>query len=303
MKKSLIVLILLFAIVFKGNAQNEVLTNKTIINLSKKKLQESIIISKINSSNCQFDVSTDALIDLKDNAVSDKVVEAMIAKSKLNGKKSGKKEIDNILSNFEESGIYFRDSASNEYVKLDATSTTGEKTGGFGQALAASYTGGISSMKRKLQIGGARANYKLTKSVKFYLFFESTETSLNKSRANKESDDNNGNIFAYMMTQNHSEAASPNDFKVLKCSVRGKNREFTAGSASSYASKGGLSGKEIVSFQYKKIGKNLFELTFPDGIKAGQYIFYYAGNTTANNPYMLNGNNDIKVYDFEILEQ
>ena len=105
-----------------------------------------------------------------------------------------------------------------------------------------------------------------------------------------------------MMTQNHSEAASPNDFKVLKCSVRGRNREFTAGSASSYASSGGLRGKEIMDFQYKKIGKNLYELTFPDGIKPGQYIFYYAGNTTANNPYMMNGNNDIKVYDFEVLE-
>jgi hypothetical protein len=270
-------------------SQSDVIDNKTIINLTKKKVQESIIVSKIRSATCLFDVSTDGLINLKDNGVSDGVIQEMISKSKSSSKKTGKKDIDDILTKFEESGIYFKDEDTGDMIKLDATPTTGQRS----NTPVTAY----GSKKSKLQIAGIRANYVVKPGVEFYLFFESSNTSLNSSQ-NKEDQTNPYNIF---LTKN-PEAVSPNDFLVIKCSIRGKSREFQAGSVSVFGEKGGIDGRQVVDFQYKKIAKNLFKLTFPDGVEAGQYIFYYAGNSRdTQNPYAAMYNKEVvKVYDFEV---
>lgn len=284
--------ILLAIIVFNANtgfAQADVIDNKTVVNLTKKKVQESIIISKIKSSSCLFDVTTDALISLKDNGVTDAVIQEMITKSKSSSKKTGKKDVDEMLANFEESGIYFKDSDTGELTKLDATPTTGQRS----NTPVTVY----GSKKSKLQIAGLRANYTVSPNVEFYLFFESTNTSLNSSKGNEDP----SNAYNIFMTKN-PEAVSPNDFLVIKCTIRGKTREFIAGSVSVFGEKGGIDGKQVMDFQYKKVAKNLYKLTFPDGIEPGQYLFYYAGNSRdTQNPYAAMYNQQtIKVYDFEV---
>jgi len=288
--------------------QVEVLDNKTVINLSKKKIQESIIISKIQSSTCLFDVTTDGLINLKEQGVSDKVIEVMIGQSKVSSKKTGKSEVDGILAQIEESGIYFLDSANNEIIKLDPTPTTGQRQGSYGQAYASGITGGLSSKKNKLQIAGLNANYKVKGNVQFYILFESSKVSLNQSQSNKDNTNqktNETSFNPFAVNPQSAEATSPNDFIVIRCKTKGKSREFTASSSSGFSSKGGINGKETADFQYKKLSKNLYKLTFPEGLQAGHYIFYYAGNSTAaQNPMaMMMGNykNDIKVFDFDVI--
>lgn len=55
----------------------EVITNNTIVKMVKAKLGEDIIISKIRDSKTNFDLSTDILIKLKEDGVSDNVINAM----------------------------------------------------------------------------------------------------------------------------------------------------------------------------------------------------------------------------------
>lgn len=64
----------------KGNA----LTNKSVIDLQKAGLGDEIILTKIAQSKCAFDLSTDALIDLKSKGVSADVIKAMMNKSEEN---------------------------------------------------------------------------------------------------------------------------------------------------------------------------------------------------------------------------
>lgn len=64
------------------NAQSETLTNKNIIALHNASLNAEMIISKIESSPCKFDLSTNSLIELKKAGVRDEVIEAMMDKSK-----------------------------------------------------------------------------------------------------------------------------------------------------------------------------------------------------------------------------
>jgi hypothetical protein len=55
----------------------DALTNKEIINLQASKISQDIILTKINSTKCQFDLTAQGLIDLKAGKISDKVVKAM----------------------------------------------------------------------------------------------------------------------------------------------------------------------------------------------------------------------------------
>ena len=48
----------------------------------KAGFDDSIIIAKISVSKCQFDISTDALIQLKQNGVSAAVLKAMVGAGK-----------------------------------------------------------------------------------------------------------------------------------------------------------------------------------------------------------------------------
>ena len=60
----------------------ELLGNGDVIKLVQAKLQDAIIIGKIKSSACRFDLSTDALIKLKEANVSDAVIQAMVEASR-----------------------------------------------------------------------------------------------------------------------------------------------------------------------------------------------------------------------------
>ena len=59
-------------------AAQEVLTNDSIIQLTRAKFTESVILAKIRSTPSTFDTRADALIALKRAGVSDKVLEAML---------------------------------------------------------------------------------------------------------------------------------------------------------------------------------------------------------------------------------
>jgi hypothetical protein len=60
------------------SSAQEVLTNDSVIGMVKAGLSESVIISKIRTSERKFDTSTDGLIKLKAAKVPDKVIEAMV---------------------------------------------------------------------------------------------------------------------------------------------------------------------------------------------------------------------------------
>ncbi|MGB4414677.1 MAG: hypothetical protein WBI53_07305, partial [Paludibacter sp.] len=60
--------------------ENSTLKNADIITLTQKKLPNSLIIQKIKTSNCKFDTSTDAMINLTTAGVSEDVIIEMMNK-------------------------------------------------------------------------------------------------------------------------------------------------------------------------------------------------------------------------------
>jgi hypothetical protein len=59
-----------------------ILQNQDVIKLVKAGFDDAVIIAKINSSKCQFDTSTDALIQLKQSGVSAAVLKAIVGTGK-----------------------------------------------------------------------------------------------------------------------------------------------------------------------------------------------------------------------------
>ena len=82
MKLRLLLPLLLFVFAEFTFAQKaEVLTNKTITDLVQAGLDDAIIVSKIESSPCKFDLSTAALVALKKEKVSSDIIKEMMAKT------------------------------------------------------------------------------------------------------------------------------------------------------------------------------------------------------------------------------
>jgi len=79
MKKYLFSFVLLMCAVIL-NAQ-EAITNKDIIAMKTSKIAEDLIVSKINTENCSFDLTSQGLAGLKAAKVSDKTVKQMIVVS------------------------------------------------------------------------------------------------------------------------------------------------------------------------------------------------------------------------------
>lgn len=275
--------------------KNDTLSNATVIKMTKSKLGDKIILSKINSSPNKFDVSTDALITLKDNNVSDTVVNLMVYKQSLLESSTDNNNASNSDGGnytFKSSGIYFK--RDSKYTSLDPTLVT-----------SASNKAGLASSKTMAQIEGKEANYQFNETPEFYFNFSPAKKDLNKSNANSTNSNNYMdailNSGAYGST--NSTAVSPNEFKLVKLDVSKGKREYQNGKISGISGKidNSIGDKYIVTFKYEKVSDNTYKIILPNDIKNGEYCFVYLSNNANNDPYlMIYGQNNNKVFDFGI---
>lgn len=83
MKRLTKILFLSLWLAISIGAQTETLTNATVIEMSKVGLGKEVILKKINDSNNRFDVSANALIELKKANVPDEVIALMLEKAEM----------------------------------------------------------------------------------------------------------------------------------------------------------------------------------------------------------------------------
>lgn len=80
-KRSIILIIIMTLVATTYVFAEEILSNETVVSMVKAKFGETLIISKIKSSKNKFDVSTDAIIELKNQGVSEKIIQTMVEAS------------------------------------------------------------------------------------------------------------------------------------------------------------------------------------------------------------------------------
>jgi len=299
MKKYILLSLVLVSFCAFSQTKPDTLRNETIIKFTQSKFADNVIINKINTSPIKFDVSTDGLISLKKNNVSDPVINLMIEKqSKIDQAKSLSTNNNSDGNNFtfKKSGIYFL--KDKKYTPLDPTLVTSSNS--KGGILRSIYFGN----KIMSQIEGNEANYTLNKESEIYFNFIPMEKDLNSSHGQTVNDDD---YFGSIMRswQGNSVAISPNEFKLVKLKVqksifpfiKKNKREYQSGNIKGMKSDLSIGDKYIVNFKYEKVSEYTFKIKLPSDLQTGQYCFVYLGNNGKNMAYINNSN---KVFDFGI---
>jgi hypothetical protein len=267
MKTSLLTVLFVFA-VFAATAQIKVdtLTNEKIIQLSKIGLQPDVIINKINTSINIFDVSTDALIRLSENNVSPDVINEMMRINN-NHKLDVEDKINSKNPNaMHKSGIYYfnQEDKENPLKKIQVVRITSFVSGGGGY-------GGFGGSSTSAVLTGGKSKQQVNEDAPiFYFYFDSD----NNSKADWD--------------QN---AASPNEFALVKVIEKRDQRLFKVSGSSSFSygsnSSVGIPEKSKIPFEFDQISEGIYKVTFKEPLRVGEYCFVFASETN-------------KVYDFGI---
>lgn len=276
MKTLLIPLLVLISLTTTAQTKPEILTNETVTLLVQKGLGSSIIINKIKTSKTNFDVSTDALIKLKESSVPDEIVATMVEYSANKG---------NVVTDPNDpltghsSGIYYYNpnNEQNHLTRIDPTVVSSNKSGGVGTALAQHFTYGLAKNKQIAIVSGSNARKQIGgNTLVFYFYFDKSKGSLNNST----------NWW-------FASATSPNEFALIKLDGKKDSREFSTGESNAYGSSIGISEKQKITFDYTEVGEGIYKVTLRGDIQAGEYCFIYTGAV----PFLYT--ND-KIFDFGI---
>ena len=270
-----------------------------VVAMKQAGLSDDIVIAKIRQHNTPSDLSTDDLIGLKKEKVSDAVIRALIdpqGQPSVSPTPATTPVIASILNinpsgatpgagqaavgdpndplTPHDSGIYLytRDHDGNpKMVMLERAAYQGAKTGGV---FTSAMTYGIAKMKTKAVIPGRSAGLRVRDSKPtFYFYFDDKAAGLGR-----------GNFLA-------SDVSNPSQFALLRLSVEKRDRTTEIGEFSMWGGSTGSSEKSMVAFKSERVAPGLYKIEVASDLKAGEYCFvagsamagaYGAGATTAH---------------------
>lgn len=248
----------------------ETMKNSDVVSLVKAGLSSSIIIDKIRTSKSDFDLSTDALILLKQAGVPDDVVGAMLAAK--TGAKTSSEPASSGASNADPNdplsphdyGIYMFEEkdGSKKMTQMMPTVSQQNRTGGGFTASITPF--GLGKVKTKANLPGTAAKLQFgSPRPVFYFYLDNKTGGLNTASGIP---------------------ATPSEFALIRFNIRSDNREVTIAKANAYGAKGGLSDEYVVEFNAEDLGNGIFKVTPKTDLKNGEYAFYLlnSGNSNAS---------------------
>lgn len=259
----------LYASSFPAEAQG-ILANKDLIQMAELGMGDAIILSQIENSTNDFDLSTPALLQLKKSGLSDAVIAKVISA----GKDDSKRAVDlNDPLAPHRPGIYYFDE-SGKLIELLPTVTSESKDKG---QLATRLSYGIAKTKLVSRVSGAGARTQLPSARTFYFYFNQQATAFDQST-----------IAFYGFHQ----ATSPNEFTLVQLDEKKDFRELETGSRNYYTSEIGIDQKHGRGFEIEQLAPGVFKVT-PSELAMGEYCFVYAGAAPYERAQQ-------KVYDFGV---
>lgn len=274
-KNLLLTFLLAFSLLFAAHAsvfaQGETMTNSEIVSLVKAGLSNPIIINKIRTSKTDFNLSTDALILLKQAGVSDDIVAAMFeakngktAPATVNPPQGGTTaSVDpNDPNAPHDYGIYlFQEiDGAKKMTQLTPNVSAQNRTGGGFTASVTPF--GLGKVKTKANLPGVAAALQIPSTrPTFYFYLDAKSGGLNTSSGIP---------------------STPNEFALIRFNVRSDNREVTIAKANAWGAKGGLSDEYVVEFTAESLGNGIYKITPNKDLKNGEYGFYLinSGNSS-----------------------
>ncbi|WP_296674944.1 hypothetical protein [Novosphingobium sp.] len=260
------------------------MSNSSVVELLKVGLGDEAVIAKIKGSDASYDTSTGALIALKGQGVSSAVIAAMIEAA--NRKAVAASEALSVDSPDpavpHASGVYMLANwlSQPRMIGIDATTSNQTKTGGF---LGYALTGGLASMSFKAVVPGNSAKA-VTGSPRptFYFYFDQA---------------NRGGSSAVF---NAGAVTSPQEFSLVKFTVKDDRREAKVGKFNIGGAKAGVMDKDRIPFSATQLRPGVYEIRPDAALLAGQYGFMVQVTTGGGAGMSGMGAMSSKIFDFAI---
>lgn len=254
-------------------AYGQEMSTPSILTLSKAGLSDDLIIAKINTQPCNYDVSIDSILRLRAAGLSDKVIAVMVLRCESSSPVKGIPRIENLTDPKVKRtpGIYVVESWRTPAVvqPIKATRSGGMKTSGNGSI--------VFPLVAKLVIPGiqSRLSIQIPKPT-FYFYFNTSNQKVSEfgSEASEGTE-------------------SPDEFSLIKMKARKGVRELEMGRTSAYggalvAFRKGLSLKNAIKFDVDAEGDGIFRVSPSAPLEAGEYAFVFTGGEGS------------RIYDFSI---
>lgn len=275
------------------NAQNEAVTNQSVIDLLKEGFSSEEIKGAVENSTTRtltFDINymrelkaagatQDLITYLQKIAKTDSGYEGLVLWNPVDGGKPVKVYRTNFEK--EEKGFNLGTLAAVAGVAWGVGSAVGGRSVSGGEAAA--VAGGLTLMAtsgkeiQKLVIPGATSKVKTSTKPVFRFFFNKEE--------GKSFNQDSGNLYEMVMNG----IQSPNEFQLIKMQTKttkkGGRRLFPSSMSYTVAGFEGTnaSTREMVNFEINTINNNTFEVTFSQPLEPGEYCFFYKSGL--NNKY------------------
>jgi hypothetical protein len=160
------------------------MTNDSVVRMAKAGLSDDLIVQTITSQPGQYTTDADALIALKQAGVSDRVIQAMVNKGRI--QITGTPESQVTLSDVNEIGVYYKD-RSGKWQAIEPE-IVHIKSGGF---LKSTVTHNVIKEDKNGHVNGRESKLLLPRPIEFLVYtpdgVDITEYDLLRFRLNKDS--------------------------------------------------------------------------------------------------------------------
>lgn len=218
------------------------LSNDSVIKMVKAGLDENTIVTMIQSQPGRYDLSVDALVTLKQDGVSDKVLGAMAAKNAQPSTPSASAAAAASASQYDDMDIGVYHNVKGTWTVVP-TEQVNWKTGGVLKSIA---TDGIVKGDVNGRLKGAESSTKVNTPLEFLI-----------------------------KTPDGVEAT---DFQLVHLHQKSDAREFRTVTGGVFHASGG-STRDAIAFEESRIAKRTYKVTLPANLTPGEYAFLAPGLT------------------------
>ena len=253
----------LVCLLASGAARAETFDNDSVIALAGAEVGDDVLLAKINSLPCSYDVSTDAIIRLKKAGVSNVAISAMVDRCIGSTRAQGGDDTSSDPLVKRTPGIYLqRDSG---LAVIRPTTVSSLRVTGNGSILFP-YMARMVLPQAAAQVtvpGGNPA---------FYFYFEAGDARVGD-----------------FGTSASAAAQSPSEFSLVRFRLKDGRREVTVGKASAVGGLAGIDPKNTLPFSIAELADGIFKAEMAAPLVAGQYAFILRAGDTA-----------YRIYDFQV---
>ncbi|HEX7288566.1 MAG TPA: hypothetical protein VF532_20445 [Candidatus Angelobacter sp.] len=262
------------------------LTNQTVLDMVTAKLPADLIVTKIQTSPANFDLSTDALVKLNQSGVPSEVIKAMMQKSSASSTTAAAvapvaPSDPNDPNAPHDPGIYvfYSDGRQRKLVMLEPTVYTQGKSHGV---FASAVTYGIAKVKWNAVVRNAHANVHISdQNPVFYFYFEEKSAGLSHA--------------------SFGGTSTPNEFTLLKFEVKKDARETAVMKMNAFGGSSGTDDKANVPFTFEKLRPGVYKVTAKAALANGEYCFL--GSEGGGGAFAAGAAQASRLFDFGVVTE